>query len=217
MDYYPQPRPVLYGTSADEPPTLTQTAPVRQGPPRWPPAPPLADFAPEPGDGRPKRYRWNPAIDQLDRPAAMTLLSTLYGLAVAFTCLQIAANASGLSASSAGFVALGIEIVLGLLAALSLWWPWGLGYLTALAPALLQVVLCILLGQWLWPLFLVAIASGIYLLLPSMRRSYGVQAVQTAKCDIARWKDKHPPRHGRHRGKPGNPPRNMPDHWRQPW
>ena len=50
MDYYPQPRPVLYGTRGEEAPPQTQTAPVRTGPPRYPPAPPLAGDAPGPSD-----------------------------------------------------------------------------------------------------------------------------------------------------------------------
>jgi len=56
MDYYPQPRPVLYGTTEEESPPPTQTAPVRIGPPRYPPAPPLAGDAPDPFNHRPGRH-----------------------------------------------------------------------------------------------------------------------------------------------------------------
>ena len=78
MDYFPQPRPVLYGTSADEPLPQTQTKPVLTGPPRWPPAPPLAGFAPEPGDGNSNR-----SVDVIglvvigSRPVTLTFLSLL--------------------------------------------------------------------------------------------------------------------------------------------
>lgn len=57
MDNYPQPRPVLYGTNWEEDTPQTQTAPVRIGPPRYPPAPPLAGDAPEPFDeGSPRNF-----------------------------------------------------------------------------------------------------------------------------------------------------------------
>jgi len=212
MDYYPQPRPVLYGTRADEPPPRTQIAPVRTGPPRWPPAPPLADFAPEPGDDNWWHSRWILPIDRLRRPAALMLLSIVYALATAYTCLQVVLNPSGMAGLRVGLVALGIEFVLGLLVTLSLWWPYGEGYLIALCAAPLQILIGIVLGQWLWLFLWLAIVVCIYLLLPSMRLTFGAQALQTARCDIARWKRHHPPRH---RGKPGNPPRNMPDHWRE--
>src|SRR4051812_148169 len=60
MDYYPQPRPVLYGTSAEDAPPQTQTAPGRVGPPRWPPAPPYADFGdnPDESSGRPAPFEF---------------------------------------------------------------------------------------------------------------------------------------------------------------
>ncbi|MEO5951167.1 MAG: hypothetical protein ABIQ44_01745 [Chloroflexia bacterium] len=56
MDEYPQPRPVLYGTWEDEAPAQTLTLPVRSGPPRYPPAPPMAGDAPEPGEPNRNRY-----------------------------------------------------------------------------------------------------------------------------------------------------------------
>jgi hypothetical protein len=216
MDYYPQPRPVLYGTSGDEPLPQTQTTPVRMGPPRWPPAPPLAGWAPEPDDWGSDGWHWQPYLltgmaRTMERPASFALLGFLYVAATAYSCILLATS----TLSSAGSpVAVGIEIAFGLLTTLSLWLPNGRGYLAAICMALLQVVLGILLGQWLWPPFWLSIAVCIYLLLPPMRWSAGEPAMRKVKCDIARWKRNHP---SSNKGKPGTPPRNMPDHWRELW
>jgi hypothetical protein len=220
MDYYPQPRPVLYGASAEEPPPQTQIAPVRTGPPRWPPAPPLADFAPEPDDWWRDGWHWQPYLligtaRTMERPASFTLLGFLYGAATAYTCILLAT--STLSSVDSPF-AVGIEIAFGLLVTLSLWMPNRRGYIAAVCMTLLQVVLGIILGQWLWPFFWLAVVTCIYLLLPSMRRGYGAEVARRLECDIARWQRRHPRRPGRHAFNLGSPPpRTMPDHWRELW
>jgi hypothetical protein len=214
MDNYPQPRPVLYGTLAEEALPRTQTAPVRTGPPRWPPAPPGAAFAPEPGDGNRKPYRWDPTPDLARRPGTFGLMSVSYALAIALSLIYIILNPAAFADTFTGRLVLIVELSLGLLVSLSLWWPDGLSYLTALCPALLQIVIGIIFGWWLLPAFWMAALVLVFLLLPSMRRTYGQRALWTLKNDIARWKQKHPRRHGCRRI---GPPPDMPDYWRTRW
>ncbi len=214
MDNYPQPRPVLYGTLAAEDRPRTQTAPVRTGPPRWPPAPPHAGFAPEPGDGNWKPYRWNPVQDMARRPGIFGLMCVAYSLATAFSLLYIILNPAAFADTFIGRLVLIVELSLGLLVSLSLLWPDGLGYLMALCPAMLQGVTGIIFGWWLLPGFWMAIVVSVFLLLPSMRRTYGRQALWTAKNDIARWKQGHPRRRGY---RPAGPRPGMPEYWRPRW
>src|SRR5437762_11291134 len=70
MDHYPQPRPILYGTSGEQTPPQTQTGPVRTGPPRFPPAPPAAGDAPDPFDRPPGRLEVGQAVRITDGPFA---------------------------------------------------------------------------------------------------------------------------------------------------
>jgi hypothetical protein len=214
VDNYPQPRPVLYGTSAEDATPQTQTTPVRTGPPRWPPAPPFAEFAPDPSDGNGKGSRWNSALASAPRPLISAFLGFLYMFAVAYSFLQVFISPAGFADPFTGRLILLVEVALGVLVTLSLWWLDGLGYLTALFPALLQIVPGVVFGQWLLPGFWMAVVVCTYLLLPSMRSTYGRQALWTAKKDIARWKQRHP---RRHRCKPIDPPRDMPDYWRSRW
>ena len=95
MDYYPQPRPVLYGTSAEDAPPQTQTAPVRVGPPRWPPAPPLAgDWEGDYGDDSSHWQSYLPADYKLselrDARRGRFVVVTLYALASVYALYEVA-------------------------------------------------------------------------------------------------------------------------------
>src|SRR5689334_2022425 len=86
MEYYPQPRPVMYGTAHEEAPPQTEIAPVRTGPPRYPPAPPLAGDAPFPYEP-PREY-----LASMHEPAAV-LLAILYALSSVYSLSQLISGA----------------------------------------------------------------------------------------------------------------------------
>src|SRR4029079_11049028 len=88
MDHYTQPRPALYGTEHDEPALQTQTGPVRAGPPRYPPAPPLAGDAPEP-------FEWRPRIAGSTRELGAVPLAFIYALASLYSLLLILQQRTG--------------------------------------------------------------------------------------------------------------------------
>src|SRR3982750_109040 len=104
MDHYPQPRPVLYGTSWEEAPPQTQTAPVRTGPPRYPPAPPLAGDAPDPYYPPPRTL-----TNDYDRGAMA--LALLYAIASAYSLLQILLGTTQFASQVTGRIVLSGEIV----------------------------------------------------------------------------------------------------------
>src|SRR5262245_35343983 len=110
VDYYPQPRPVLYGTSVAEAPPQTQTAPVRIGPPRYPPAPPLAGDAPDRFDPVPGGVTVTDESVAYDR--GVRLLVLLFTLASVYSLLQIALGTTGSSDPVAGNALPVVEIVL---------------------------------------------------------------------------------------------------------
>src|ERR1700704_4678019 len=128
MDYYPQPRPVLYGTSVEETPAQTLTKPVRIGPPRYPPAPPLAGDAPDPFDPPPVQLMSHK--DRVTVPLAV--LAVLYVISSAYSLLQVMLSTTPLAGSNVGQIALTAEIVIGLVVIASLIWPGGRAYLLAL-------------------------------------------------------------------------------------
>src|SRR4051794_23110179 len=107
MDYYPQPRPVMYGTTNDETPAQTQTAPVRIGPPRYPPAPPLGGDAPFPF-GRPPAF-----ISIMHEPGAVPM-AILYAFASAYSVLQAIVGGPNLSHAFPGQIILLGEMALAL-------------------------------------------------------------------------------------------------------
>src|SRR5437588_2827536 len=86
MDYYPQPRPVLYGTSEEARAPQTLTDPVRIGPPCYPPAPPFAGDAPEPFNTPSGLNHY-----QITRRMPLAIpLSILYGVASVYSLMQLA-------------------------------------------------------------------------------------------------------------------------------
>src|SRR5947209_3071627 len=105
MDHYPQPRPILYGTSGEETPAQTQTAPVRTGPPRYPPAPPLAGDAPDPFGRQPGRL-----INYHKR--AVMLLALLYAAASAYSLLQMMLGTTRFANVSLGQIVVSGEIAI---------------------------------------------------------------------------------------------------------
>jgi hypothetical protein len=187
MDYYPQPRPVLYGTSAVETPAQTLTKPVRTGPPRYPPAPPLAGDAPEPFDPPPMRLMSHHG--PISAP-----LAVLYAIASAYSLLQIMLGTTPIAGSSVGQIALTVEIAIGLVVIASLIWPGGRPYLLALGLVALHVSIGIALAQWQSPAFWVAIVVLLYLLTPSMRKQYGRMARLEVSSDVTRYRSRQPGR-----------------------
>jgi hypothetical protein len=182
MDYYPQPRPVLYGTSGEETPPQTQTAPVRTGPPRYPPAPPLAGEAPDPF------YRPPRTLTNVFECGAL-VLALLYAFASAYSLLQIILGTTQFASVGAGRMVLSGEIVISLIVILTLVRLGGLArisgrdyvlvlrrvsgreYVLVLGLVALHVSIGIAFGQWQSPALWVAIAVMLYLLKPSMRNS----------------------------------------------
>jgi hypothetical protein len=214
MDYYPQPRPVLYGTRGDDAPPQTQTAPVRTGPPRFPPAPPQAGDAPDPFD----RFRGTFASDYIEQPRwGAKLLALLCAIASVYSLLPIIQGAPGFANVVAGEIVLSLEVAISLLISACLVWLGGREYLLALGLALLHVALGVSFSQWQLPTFWVAVAVTLYLLRPSVRKEYWWVARSEIRSDIARYTRRHPRHqaHFRHTLKPA--PDSRPDNWRMRW
>ena len=161
MDYYPQPRPVLYGTRGDEPPAQTQTAPVRTGPPHYPPAPPLAGDAPDPF----RNPRSKMVAERLGVPIGLALL---YAVASAYSLLQIVTDTTGFTDPVIGRDVLAGEIVISLIVIGSLRRLGGREYLLAIGLALLQIAVTVVFKQWQSPALWVAVILALYLLRPSI-------------------------------------------------
>jgi hypothetical protein len=166
MDHYPQPRPVLYGTSAEEAPPQTQTQPVREGPPRWPPAPPFAEFGDNPDE--PSR---RPVASEADYAsflgagrgrfvvAALYAAASLYALVIT---IFVPEAFSAMSLASHVFLLFQIAAVV--------WVVPGIvninyrGHGAVAVVALIQLVLAIIAGAWFSPGMIVAVAVLLYLL-----------------------------------------------------
>ena len=121
MDYYPQPRPVLYGTSNEESEAQTQTAPIRVVPPRYPPAPPLAGDAPEPfGNGHRRSRSYEEYYSQ---PVSFrTPLIVLCAIAAVYASLQLVLGTSGFANPILGGSVLVGEVMVELVVIASLVW-----------------------------------------------------------------------------------------------
>ncbi len=185
MDYYPQPRPPLYGTSAEKPPPETQIAPVRIGPPRYPPAPPSTGYAPEPRE-------------PFDLPSygakgrAHPVIGYFVAAAVAFSLLQLALTGMGLAGLVAAPIALVVEIGISLIVLACLQMLGGREYLIAVGLLAVHIGVGVAFGQWQSPLLWVAIAVTLYLLRPSMVSHYGWIGMDDFRRDIARYRRHRP-------------------------
>jgi hypothetical protein len=190
MEYYPQPRPVLYGTSAEETPPQTQTAPVRIGPPRYPPAPPSTGYAPEPHDPRRRR----PLRGEGEKGRAPRVVLYTFTAAIAYSLLQVVLTAAGFAVGLAAPLVLLVEIAISLVVLACLWMLGGREYLMAVGLLAVHISLGVAFAQWQSPLLWVAIAVMVYLLWPSMLKWYGWMAVEEIRMDIARYRRHHPRR-----------------------
>jgi hypothetical protein len=174
MDYYPQPRPVLYGTAAEEAPPRTQTAPVRIGPPRYPPAPPSTGYAPEPFPHYGARPRVT--IEGVLHPAVLLIVEA----ASAYSLLQVAMGRAGLVSIVVGTA--------GLIVLACLQWRTVLQYRLAVSLAALHVLVGAAFGQWQSPALWVALAVTLYLLRPTMLEQYEVVPAGVLGGDLARYR-----------------------------
>jgi hypothetical protein len=208
MDYYPQPRPPLYGTSAEKPPPKTQTAPVRIGPPRYPPAPPSTGYMPEPRE-------------PFDLPSygakgrAHLVIRYFVAAAVTFSLLQVVLTGVGLGGFVAAPVALVVEIGLSLVVLACLYMLGGREYLIAVGLLVVHIGMGVAFGQWQSPLLWVAIAVTLYLLRPSMVGYYGWIGMDDLRRDIARYRRHHPRRCANPSFR--RPPRPNVSEWRNRW
>lgn len=165
MDYYPQPRPVIYCNCEEEessPPT--QTWPVRSGPPRYPPAPPLAGDAPDPYDGSGSGRSGTIAGPRAPGLQLIISLLVLYVATSAFSLVQVFFGADPLL--------LLIEVGFAVVVVWSLLWLGGQTYALAVQLLGLHVVLGLLFWQVLSPAWWVALAMLIYLFRPSIREFF---------------------------------------------
>src|SRR5690348_7924059 len=144
MDHYPQPRPALYGTSREETPAQTLTKPVRSGPPRYPPAPPLAGDAPGPFDPPPLAVSRRSHYDPVS-----VLLAILYAIALVCSPVQIALGMTPFTFSNVG--PLTAESVMGLVVIACLVWPGSRAYLLGQLLVALHVSIALVFAQWQSP------------------------------------------------------------------
>lgn len=193
MDYYPQPRPVLYGTSDTEVAVQTQTAPVRTGPPRYPPAPPTTEEAPDPFNRPPPA-----AVSYADtRAVPPGILSILYAVASAFSLLQFVLGKMPFDNPVVGEIVLLGEVVIGIVVIACLRWLGGREYLLAWGLVILHVSVGVALAQWQSPALWVACALLLYLMRPSVRRRYMRMAQSEIRDDVTRYRSGPPRRHRR--------------------
>ncbi|HET9493762.1 MAG TPA: hypothetical protein VFR15_05990 [Chloroflexia bacterium] len=202
MDYYPQPRPVLYGTSAKEAPPRTQTAPVRIGPPRYPPAPPSTGYAPEPFPHYGARPRVT--IEGVLHPAVLLIVEA----ASAYSLLQVAMGRAGLVSIVVGAA--------GLIVLACLQWRTVLQYRLAVSLAALHVLVGGAFGQWQSPALWIAVAVTLYILRPTMLEQYEVVPAGVLGGDIARYRRQSTHRR-RVRVASRRPARLEPWEWRIRW
>jgi hypothetical protein len=214
VDYYPQPRPVMYGTSDTEAAVQTQTAPVRTGPPRYPPAPPLAGEAPDPFN-RP-RPTFAPGVDMRTVPPG--ILSVLYAVASAFSLFQVVLGKTAFDNPAVGEIVLLGEVVIGIAVIACLRWLGGREYLLAWGLVILHVLVGMALAQWQSPALWVACALLLYLMRPSVRRRYMRMGQSEIRDDLARYRSGHP---RRARRTPHHPfqqiSRSEPQYWHIRW
>ncbi len=203
MDEYPQPRPVLYGTWEDEPPARTLTMPVRSGPPRYPPAPPLAGDAPDPFEpsrsGAFTAQRGTPSLQILP------FLRFLYTVATGYSLILLFLGVGQIVELS--------EIMIGVFAIASSQWLSGRTYLFTLSLVALHVALGIVFAHWLSPALWVAGAILLYLLRSSIRKFY----VLWARTELLHSKRRYPTWRSPHERKFPLITRLNPKEWRIRW
>jgi hypothetical protein len=199
MDYYPQPRPALYGTAAEEAPPRTQTAPVRIGPPRYPPAPPSTGYAPEPS---PHNGAGPSAANTSVTPAAIL---TVVASASAYSLLQVALGTAGLISTLVSAV--------GLIVIACLQWQTVREYRLAVSLTVLHVLAGAAFSQWQSPVLWVAVGVTLYLLRPSMLAQYERVPVGFLGGDMARYR-RRPTRVRRAHPLSKQPERVEPSDWR---
>ena len=177
MDYYPQPRPVLYGSTVEESGAQTQPAPIRVGPPRYPPAPPLAGDAPEPFGNANRRSR--SYAEYYSQPVSFrTPLIALCAIAAVYTSLQLVSGTSGFANPVLGGIVLVGEITLVLVVIASLAWMGGREYMLVLGSCIILVSLGVVLAEWQSPVLWIAIVILILFLRPGMWHYYFLRARQ---------------------------------------
>ncbi len=186
MDYYSQPRPVLYGVNEEESPPQTQTAPVRSGPPRYPPAPPLAGDAPDPFG----RFRV-PQVTLTNAHLVGTALALLYVVGSAYSLVQAVLDIPGSANHAMGRMALLIGFVISLMIVPCSRWLGRRGYRVDLGLVALHISLAVALEQWQSPSMWVAIAVFPYFLVSSVRKQQFRRAVAEVRCDIVRYGGLH--------------------------
>ena len=180
MDYYPHPRPVLYGTTVEESSAQTQTAPIRVGPPRYPPAPPLAGDFPEPFGNSNRRSR--SYAEYYARPASFRRpLIVLCAVAAVYASLQLVLGTTGFANPVLGGIVLVGEITLVLVVMASLGWMGGREYMLALGSCFVLVSLGVILGEWQSPVLWIAIVILILLLRRRMWHYYFLRARQEVR------------------------------------
>jgi hypothetical protein len=158
MDYYPQPRPPVYGTRYDEPSPTTQNKPVRVGPP---------NLLPEPNgfDGKP-------------RPFAVRLCRTYRKERLALAALYAFASIAGVlyvvsSAQPFLFVSLvGLQAVLSGRVIAFLVRRADFEHLLCLHLSAVLTLSGFLFGQWTFPATWLAPATFLFLLLNSSFDTY---------------------------------------------
>jgi hypothetical protein len=171
MEFYPQPRPALYGTRGDESELPTQTGPTLVGPPNYPPAPPFAGDAPDPNRGPnvyPNAYRLLREFRLRAMPYSGLFLCLL-ALSAAYSLRQFALEAPGFSDAMVGQAVLMCEFILGVFVSMCLLCLGGLEYPFALGALALHVFLGVIFGQWQSPTLWAAVVALLYLLQAPIR------------------------------------------------
>lgn len=202
MDYYPQPRPVLYGTTAEEAPPQTQTAPVRTGPPRYPPAPPSTGYAPEPFPHNGARP--SVALAGIAHPAILFAVAS----ASAYSLLQVALGTAGLVST--------VAAAAGLIVIACVQWRTVWEYRLAVSLAVLHVLVGVAFSPWQSPALWLAIAVMLYLLRPPMLEQDRRVPLALLRGDAAGY-GRRPNRRRRAHPASRRPERLEPWEWRIRW
>lgn len=192
VEYYPQPRPVLYGRSQEKSPPQTQTLPVRSGPPRYPPAPPLAGDAPDPFERGPVSLpEWT--MDR--REPGFALLGAIYVSGLLLSLLQAIFGFAQFANPLTGQIVLVGEVVVGFFVTSTLRWPGGRAYLLSLMLLLAYLPFGVVFARWQSPAFWASIMVLLYFMRPSLLHHYSRMARNEMRSAIAL--------HGSHRPRCG--------------
>ena len=175
MDYYPQPRPVLYGSTVEERGAQTQTAPIRVGPPRYPPAPPLAGDAPEPFGNANRRI--HSYAEYYSQPVSFRApLIALCAIAAVYASLQLVLGTTGFANPVLGGIVRVGEVTLILVVIASLACMGGRTYMLVLGSCIVLVSLGVVLAEWQSPVLWLASIILILFLRPRMWHYYFLRA-----------------------------------------